>query len=177
MDIFLYSMLALLTATLLLAAFCDLTRFTLPNELSWAVAGLFAVTALVEFSMPSVLSHLASGAAVFAVTWALWRLRIMGGGDVKLWAATAFWFELPLLPQQILAVTLTGVVVALVLVALRRGLVHYARATGRDDFQGRLPDGLRIGGPVPYGVAIAVGTLWALFVPAPGYFTGILPVG
>jgi prepilin peptidase CpaA len=177
MTVFLYSVLALLTVTLLAAAFYDLTRFTLPNEVSWVVAGLFAVTALVNFSLPAALLHAASGAAVFAVTCTLWRFRLMGGGDVKFWAATALWFELPVLPHQIVAVALAGGAVTLALVSLRHGLARYMRTTGREDLSAQLPQGLRIGGPVPYGVAIAAGTLWALFVSAPGWFAPVLAVG
>lgn len=177
MDVFLYSVLALLTVTLVTAALYDLTRFTLPNEISWIVAGLFIATAAAHFSMLDILSHLASGAAVFALTFVLWRTGFMGGGDVKFWAATALWFRLADLPKQVFAVALTGGLVALVLIALRRGLAHYARTADRKELQTQLPKGLQVGGPVPYGVAIAAGTLWALFTSAPGYFASMLSLG
>ncbi|MFP3942825.1 MAG: prepilin peptidase [Alphaproteobacteria bacterium] len=177
MDVLLYFILVLLTVTLLGAAVYDLTRFTLPNQVSWAVAGLFAVTAAAHFSLPVMLSHLASGAVVFAVTYGLWQVRVMGGGDVKFWAATALWFELPQLPHQLFAVALSGGVVALVLISLRRGLARYMRTADRRNEDVQLPRGLQVGGPVPYGVAIAAGTLWALFTSAPGYFATVLTIG
>lgn len=174
MDVLFYIVLALLTGTLLTAAFYDLIRFTLPNEISLIVLALFVFAALLQFSVPVIVSHLASGVIVFLVTFVKWHLRLIYGGDVKLWAATACFFPLSDLLQQVIAVILVGGLFTLLMVALRHGLAFYVRKAGREELQAMLPEGLKVGGQVPYGFAIAAGTLWALFTSAPGLFSPVL---
>ena len=105
------------------------------------------------------------GAVVAAVTvgptWALWKngavfavllvlgtaafsARLLGGGDVKLFAATGLWFD-PISALMFVAlVFLSGGVVAIAYLATRRW-----RLRGRDKKSSR----------VPYGIAIALGAL------------------
>jgi prepilin peptidase CpaA len=75
----------------------------------------------------------------------------LGGGDVKLLAASGLWFDLEGGVLMLVTVLLAGGVLALVVIALRT--IGWSEAA-----RGRIQL-LRPGAGVPYGVAIAVGTL------------------
>ncbi len=141
----------------LVAAAFDLWRYDIPDLLS---VGLL-VTALVHgFATPGFdwLSHLAAPLLMFGIGLALFHFGWFGGGDVKLLIGLAAWSGLggflPLagLPLLLTLVSFTGAGLAAVLLVGRR------LAGGVDP--DRLPPMLRRGGPVPYAVAIAAGTLW-----------------
>jgi prepilin peptidase CpaA len=147
------------------AALSDIACRRIPN----ALAALVALAGLVRQS-------LAGGAAlgvalpvamvVLLGGTLLWLRGALGGGDVKLLAATALLLPPALVPAQLLAVALAGGALALLHLALRpclRGL----RADGRP--RGALRRALRregrrirAGAPLPYGVAIALGTAFML---------------
>ena len=76
---------------------------------------------------------------------------ILGGGDVKLMAATFAWFNLSAAPKLLLAVALSGGVLALLVIALRS-------LNWSDDLRQRAIVLQRRGG-IPYGIAIAAGAL------------------
>ncbi len=150
----------------LAAAAFDVWRYEIPDLLSVALL----VTALVHgLATPGFdwLSHLAAPLLMFAVGLALFHFGWFGGGDVKLLIGLAAWCGLggfaPLagLPLLLVLVSFTGAGLAATLLVGRR----LAGGVPAD----RLPPMLRHGGPVPYAVAIAAGTLWwasRVFVPA-----------
>ena len=147
-----------LLGTLVVAGASDAARYIIPNSVVLALVGLFLVAAPFATNSLAWLSHLGAGAAVFAVGCLLFHFRLMGGGDVKLWAACALWTGLDLLPMQVVYVTLIGVTIAFALVLIRAALGRVAVLFG-----GRarlvLPRLLREGEAVPYGVAIAAGSI------------------
>ena len=137
------------------AALFDLRSFEIPDSLSIAIIILFVGHALV---VPHGVSWLSSGAA-FALCLALgillFWLNWMGGGDVKLLPTIALWTGMGGLPALLLGIALAGGVLAAVLLVLRALPVP----AGGPEARPRL---LRRGEPLPYGVAIAAGTLfWA----------------
>jgi len=78
----------------------------------------------------------------------------LGGGDVKLLAAAGLWFDLRGGLWMLIAVAIAGGVLAL--------LVLVVRSFGwRDELRRRVVL-LRPGGGIPYGVAIAAGSLIAM---------------
>lgn len=82
---------------------------------------------------------------LFAVFFAFFMVGMMGGGDVKLIAALALWFPLGTMVELLTVMAILGGVLTL-------GLMIRHRL--RND-----PALLEI----PYGIAIALGGLWALF--------------
>lgn len=91
-GIFSYALLAALATGLLVAAFTDLRRRQIDNWLT----GLIALAAPLFWfasglSFTQIGYQLGLAAIVFAVTAALFALRQMGGGDVKLLSALALW--------------------------------------------------------------------------------------
>lgn len=150
--------LAALVLALVSAAVSDAIGYVIPNSAVVAVAGLFVVAAALNTPHVAWLSHVAAAGLVLTIGFVLFHFRFMGGGDIKLWAACALWAGLDLLMVQLVYVTVIGVVVALALTLIRMAVAFAVQfvlgGTGT-----ALPQVLRRGSPVPYGVAIAAGTL------------------
>ena len=127
------------------AALADIRRFEIPDGWSIAVALLFAAFVAVEWPV-AWWWHLAAGVAMFAVGVLLFARGWLGGGDVKLLAACALWTGFDGLPWLIAGTTLSGAVLAIVALLVRRAVG--ARATYR---------AFENGGPLPYAVAILGG--------------------
>ena len=147
---------------LVAAALHDIAARTIPNGLCLAIAcaGLLA-RALAEELLPGLLA----AGLVFLLGWAAWRCRVMGGGDVKLLAACALLAPPAAVPGLVLAIALAGGLLALAYLGLRpvvpvpalaRPAPLLARARRAEAWR------IRRRGPLPYGVAIALGTFFTL---------------
>jgi prepilin peptidase CpaA len=101
-----------------------------------------------------------AAAIVFLVTFVFWRLRWMGGGDVKLLTAAAIFVAPLAVPMLVAATALAGGALALLFIAGGR-LAKQPAATRPRAFVSRVLRceqwRLRRGGPLPYAAAIAVG--------------------
>lgn len=142
---------------LLIAAGWDVARFRIPNVLSLALAGLFVLRAAVLPDAADEVRHLLPAGIAFAVTALLFARGLIGGGDVKLLTTATLWVPPAAVLPQMLAVSTTGAILAVGMAALRR-IVHRALPAPATP-EGTLPEVLRVGAPLPYGVAIAAGTL------------------
>tara|TARA_R110000868_G_scaffold53744_9_gene168683 strand:- start:5488 stop:5985 length:498 start_codon:yes stop_codon:yes gene_type:complete len=145
-------------ALMLVAAFADATRFTIPNWLSIAVAALFPVAALIAgLGWPEAGLHLLTGFVGLLLGMALFAAGWVGGGDAKLFAGGTLWFGWPIAVAFLIHTVLVGGVLVLALILLRRVLplagVSPERLTGT---------ALAPAAPVPYGIAIAGGAIWTL---------------
>ena len=150
---FKYGLLAMLAIALLVAAFTDLRSRHIGNWLTGAIAlgaPLFWwATGLALW--PDVALQVGVAALTFAVLAALFAIRAMGGGDVKLLTALALWIEPMQFVRLILAMALLGGVLTIVF-----GTWHVMR---------RQREKLAI----PYGVAISLAGLWTIYL---GYGAG-----
>ena len=138
-------------AAIVAAAVFDTARFIIPDTLSLAVlvAGI-GHCAVTGAGLPS---HLAAPLVMLAAGLVVFHAGVMGGGDVKLLVGVAAWSGLEGLLPVVAAVSVAGGGLAIGVVLARR--VAVAAAIAR-------PRVLRQGAPLPYGVAIAVGSLgWA----------------
>lgn len=150
-----------LTGLVAYAAVWDAATFEIPDWLSAGVAGAFVLWAAAGgLSAGQAGLHLAVAVAVFLGGALLFAMGAFGGGDVKLLAAVALWAGTAWIGPLLLAVSLFG------------GLLCLALLAGR-----ALPERLRRANPglqrllvgearVPYGIAIALGTLALFFLPA-----------
>jgi prepilin peptidase CpaA len=144
---------AFVPVLLAVAGVWDLASFTIPNFLSIALIGLFAVFAFAAgLTLPAVGLHLLAGLAGLVLGFGLFAMGWIGGGDAKLFAAVALWLGFHDLLNYALLASVFGGVLTLALLALRRlplpvPLVRQAWAL-------RLHDA-RSG--IPYGVALAIG--------------------
>jgi prepilin peptidase CpaA len=132
-----------LAVLLLVAAVIDVRTFTISNRLNLAVALLapFYWFAISLPLWPDVGIQLAMGASVFVLLAAAFYAGVMGGGDVKLAAALALWFQPASIIKFLVLMSLAGGVLTLVVLAIHR----WKRREGRPE--------------IPYGVAIAFGGL------------------
>jgi prepilin peptidase CpaA len=143
-DILAYALLGGLAIGLIASIYTDiryrliLNKITLPIALAaplyWYATG--------DFTLSSVGIHLLTAALAFGF-FAIWfALGMMGGGDVKLFAALALWFPWDQVITMVLYATILGAVVTIIFL-----IIHKLRqGVGRAQ--------------IPYGVAIALTGLW-----------------
>ena len=149
--------LAMVLALLLIAGAAeDAARLRISN----ITCGLTVAAALVAMGVvgfdAAVWQNFAVFAALMAVGTMLFAAGKLGGGDVKLFAATGLWFDLPGALTMLISVLLAGGVLALLVLGLRMfGWSEAARARVLL---------LKARGGIPYGVAIATGALIAVAV-------------
>ena len=150
--------LSLFPAVVLWAALCDATTYTIPNRISVILALAFLPAALALGFTPAAigvclligLCALCAGVAMFALGW-------IGGGDAKLFAASALWLGLPALGPFLAWTAVAGGALAVALLLARKSpLSALVRGPA---WVGRL---LEPKGDVPYGVANALGALAAV---------------
>ncbi|KQW68089.1 hypothetical protein ASE17_06415 [Phenylobacterium sp. Root77] len=152
---------ALLSGILICVAASDVINRRIPNAAVVALVGLFALWALADRGA-SLSTGVAAASVGFVVGYVLYMFRIMGAGDVKLFAAVALFTGLSYLHLFALATVLAGGVIAVFTLAARpRRALALLTLKGKGDF----------GRGIPYGVAIAVGGLIAVW----GALTGALP--
>lgn len=136
---------------LLAAATEDAWRLRISN---WSCLAIL-IAALIAMAVVGPTWRLWENFAIFAALVGLGTLLfsagVLGGGDVKLLAVSALWFDFGGAVRMILAVAIAGGLLALILIALRR-------LPWSDTARDRMPV-LRRRGGIPYGVAIAAGAL------------------
>jgi len=151
------------------ATVCDLRRRRIPNAVTGPLFLLGLVARGFVLGPSAVLSGLAAAVIVILALYVPWSSGGIGGGDVKLAAATAAWLGLGNLLAFGLATAVAGGAVAAFFYVLAR---PSARAEIRANvslavLQGELPPvpSHHAGHlSVPYAVAIAAGAAIACFV-------------
>lgn len=143
-DTLAYALLAGLAIALIVSIYSDIryrlifNKITLPIALAaplyWYASG--------GFNAADIGIHLVTGIATFTFFALLFRFGMMGGGDVKLFAALALWFEWTDVVRLVLYASLLGALVTIVFVVIHK----YRQGVGR--------------ARIPYGVAISLSGLW-----------------
>jgi prepilin peptidase CpaA len=152
-------LLAFVTA-LLVAAAHDALTYTIPNGLVLAMAVAFPIAAFLAFKEVAWLSHFAAAGIVLSLGAILFRVGLFGGGDIKLWTAVALWTGLGPLFYQAMCITLIGGAMGVIAVVARAMLTRWgARLSISTE---SLPRALRPKGVIPYGIAIAGGTILSI---------------
>jgi prepilin peptidase CpaA len=138
------------------AAASDMVSMTISNRLSIALIVLFLLTATAAgMSLQTISFHLLAGFAVLTVTFTMFAMGWIGGGDAKLTAATAVWFGLSHeLMGYILISSVLGGALTLGLLACRRHPLPDFLLRWR--WIARLHDA-KTG--IPYGIALAASAL------------------
>jgi prepilin peptidase CpaA len=146
-------------ALIVVAGFCDLTRYTIPNPLPAALAlAYFAVAMASGAGWLGFGMHVATGIAALAAGFVMFTLRWIGGGDAKLFAATALILGPSLALDYTLLAALFGGAMAVALLAMRQLPLPAPLST--QGWLVRLHDA-REG--IPYGVALALAALVVIF--------------
>ncbi|MCO5063684.1 MAG: prepilin peptidase [Rhizobiaceae bacterium] len=136
------------------AAVSDVLSMKINNIVPLLLLGAFLVVAPATGMPAGVIGmHLLAGALLLAVTFALFAFGGMGGGDAKLIAASAVWMGFgPSLINYLMAITLIGGQLTLMILVFRRSPLHHLAHQSRflrnfaADAKG-----------VPYGIALGAG--------------------
>jgi prepilin peptidase CpaA len=153
---------------LLMAAWQDLRTMQIADGLSLGIVGAFAVWALAGLAggtllLWSVALALACAIGVFLVGAVAFAAGMLGGGDVKLLAASSLFAGPALMLDFITAVALAGGLIAIAILA--GASIGSPEPTAAPTGDGTLRARLR--GNLPYGPAIAAGGLWLAALLAP----------
>lgn len=152
----------LYTVLLCIAAVMDTWKFIIPNAITVALIALFVVTTLLlpfDMGWRDWLLHLGAAVAVLVGGAVMFAFNKMGGGDVKLMTAVAFWTGFDYLPDLLLYIALAGGALAIGLIVARKLL--FGLMTARVSLAKLpVPRVLLSGEPVPYGLAIAPSAIY-----------------
>ncbi|WP_309610731.1 prepilin peptidase [Sphingomonas sp.] len=139
---------------LVAALFLFLLAAAIEDGWRMRIANLFSVAIIVGALIAAILAGFPLAlwqngvmfAALLAVGTFLFGAGLLGGGDVKLLASSALWFDFGGGWKMLVAVALAGGLLAIVLLSIRPMI----SAPGRWTI-------LKKGGGIPYGIAIAGG--------------------
>jgi prepilin peptidase CpaA len=158
---------ALFPTLMAFAAFSDLFTMTISNRVSLALVAIFLPFAWAAGLPAAAIGlHLACGAAVLALTFCLFALGWIGGGDAKLAAATAVWMGWRHVGEYATDAAMLGGLLTLAILAMR-AVPLPAPAVG----MGWVERLHARGGGVPYGIALAAAGL--LTYPETGVWTAV----
>jgi len=143
-----------LTALLISASVSDFRRRQIPNAIVLAILVVFIPWAVLHWGAWAAWALL-GGVISLAIGLVLYAMKLLGGGDAKLFAAVALFAGLEHLLALAAATALVGGAIAVVSLALqpRRALSMFI-LRGKGDF----------GRGIPYGVAISLAAtliVWA----------------
>lgn len=144
--------LVLLAAACMAAAALDIFQRRIPNLLCLATAALGLIYAWYSGGLSGVASNGGHALLALLIGIGLFAARIVGGGDAKFYAAAALWFPLSEGLRLLMGVSIAGIVAVLTWIIVRRMLRRPWRDRNGDPFA-----------RFPYGVAIALGTVWAFW--------------
>jgi len=144
-------------ATMLVASYKDATTMKIPNWVSLVLLGVFfLITPFVWQSWEVFGTHLLVGLTFFAAGFAMFAFGWLGGGDAKLMAATAIWWQWPDALIYIFYTTAIGGVLAL-FIMVGRNYVPVRIMTAPWVYHL-----LKEEKNMPYGLALAAGALITL---------------
>jgi len=158
-------MTAIFAAAMITAMITDLLSMTIRNRVSIGLAAGFII--LAPFSGLPLADygwHLLAGGLMLGITFVLFCLRTMGGGDAKIIAATTLWFGFhPALADYVVKFSLIGGVLTLLIILYR--LMPRPAHADRYVFLERLS---RKDVGIPYGIALGAAGLWSFPLSALG---------
>lgn len=147
---------------LTVAALTDIATRTIPDRCAVALGVIGLGLQAWGAGAVAALASAGAGACVFALAFLAWRRGWLGGGDVKLLAAAACVVPPAAVGTLLLAVAIAGGALSFLYLVLRaarpavaagRPRTRAARVLRAEAWR------IRRGGPLPYGVAIAAGTI------------------
>ena len=161
--------LALFPALMAFAASSDLLTMTISNRLSLALsAGFVALALTAGMPLAAIGMHVAAAAAVLVVGFVFFSQGWIGGGDAKLFAATALWFGFDHLLDYATYASIFGGALTLALLQFRK--LPLPAVLARQPWIIRLHEA---NGGIPYGIALAAAAL--VIYPKTGWMPGATP--
>jgi prepilin peptidase CpaA len=150
-------LITLFPAAMAFAAATDLITMTVPNRIAiLLVAGFFVAAPLAGLGLSDIGLHVLMGMAALALAFGCFAMGWVGGGDAKLFAATALWLGPKLIFSYSLTTALLGGALTLAIL-FWRGMPLPIAFAGQN-WLVRLHDTKQ---GVPYGIALAAAGLLA----------------
>ena len=145
--------LLIVVGALIAAAISDFSSLTIPNWCPVTVAAFYVPFAY-TLNMPAteLALHYGLGALIYLIGRSLASLGVIGGGDVKLMAATVIWTGPGMTIQLLLLVAVSGGLLALFTLYVRKVLSGKPR--GPEPWWLNPPEGTPAG--IPYGIPISM---------------------
>jgi prepilin peptidase CpaA len=139
-----YALLGGLAIGLLVSIYSDIRHRLIYNWVTGpiALAAPLYWLATGTFGWPEIGYYLAAGLATFLFFALFFQFGMMGGGDVKLFAAVALWFPPLVVMKFVFNASLLGALVTIIFFAIHK--IRKAEGPIR----------------IPYGVAISLAGLW-----------------
>ncbi len=148
---------SIMSIAMLAAAYSDALTMTIPNWISlFLLASFFIIVPFVWQSAAVFGEHLLVGVSVFLFGFLLFAKGWLGGGDAKLMAATAFWWQWSDLLMYFVYTTLAGGFIAMIILWGRKFIP--AQVLTAPWLHNLVKDEKRM----PYGLALAFGALATL---------------
>lgn len=144
----------LFPALLVAAALQDIARLRISNLFPLTIILLFGLWVFVQGPPDNWWENALHFLIALAIGMGLFALRWIGGGDAKLYAACALWFDLGNAVILFFLVSLAGILLLAVMLLGRR----MRKKTGAENKDNPQPPKVRAI-KLPYGVAIASGTI------------------
>jgi len=154
---------------MIIAAVSDLFTMTISNKVSLGlIAGFLVLAAFSGMDLKTIGMHLLAGLAMLLISFAFFAKGWIGGGDAKLYAATAIWMGWPNLLEYTLIACLLGGALTIALLSLSK--MPMPMVLTQQNWFNRLytlEDG------IPYGLALATGGI--IIYPSTDIFLLIAP--
>ena len=152
-------MTAVVLIVTLLSCISDVRSLRIPNWHSLVILAAFIPAWLAApEAFIGLAQHAAAMAIMLVVSYIMFSLRMMGGGDSKLATVLGLWVGLSGLPPYIFYMAIAGGVMGLVSLLLRKKKIF------KNPRPGSWIEQVQAGrNAVPYGVAISIGAWVALF--------------
>lgn len=138
----------------------DARHLTIPNKYILIMLGLFPVALILNYSAMPLDGHLLGGAVIFVISYGLFALKLMGGGDAKMASVIGLWLGLKALIPFVIMMALTGGILASISLILKKNKNLIPATVSPESWFGQLKEDKSV---VPYGIAIAMGAVFGIF--------------
>lgn len=143
----------------LVSCVSDVRSMRIPNLHSLIVIGCFVPAWIAAPSAFAPLwQHLGAMVAMFGLSYAMFSMNLMGGGDSKLATALGLWLGLRGLIVCLFFMTIMGGILSLATLLIRK--YKPFKSPTVESWVGQVQNGVNA---VPYGIAISFGT-WVAFL-------------
>lgn len=155
-DISAFLILTIFPAAMIVAAVCDLFTMTISNKVSLVlIVGFLLLAATTGMDLKTIGMHLLAGLAMLAISFAFYAKGWIGGGDAKLFAATAIWMGWPNLLEYALISSLLGGALTIFLMSMSHRPMPAVLV--KQYWFNRLHT---LENGIPYGLALAAGGIY-----------------
>ena len=155
-----YTFLTIYGALLFGAAIYDSTKYIIPNFITICLCLLFFLTTVLLPYKTEWLSHFGAASLVFVVGLVAYKYKALGAGDIKLITAVSLWASFEFLSELLIFISIAGGALALFLLLFRQIIVMLVIEIPILRHKFPWPRVLCRGEPIPYGVAIALGSIY-----------------